>query len=398
MHPALLFAGQFGPDLAAWFLANSDRLGDAFARMTRPVMTALTDSSASIDRIGSVLVAQQNGQQEVLGLLHLHSAKLDGIGAAIDGLGAGQAALADSIGILSSLSMIGLGVAVLSQIHLMCQFNALTNRIKTIDARVRSIQDMLVQEHRAKLSRGLDDLGKAQGVATSDPAAASRYLFDARLSLAGSRASYAEQLLGHLTAPHSGETVYRWMLARHLVTATLGEATSHLRLNQPQQAVETIRAGAGVLRRHAAEVFARTIASKPTHFLMPALKQHGITLESLGELYRQAGLAGVPGDDGRRTAAELFESLREQMGRACDPVLWKERTVQRLRAEWTEASAAVEDVNRLQGVALAVQTYHSSKRPLEELAADILNQLKSERAEDGTCWAVFPNAPSADHS
>ena len=30
MHPAIAFTGLYGPSLASWLFANSDRLGDAF--------------------------------------------------------------------------------------------------------------------------------------------------------------------------------------------------------------------------------------------------------------------------------------------------------------------------------------------------------------------------------
>src|SRR4051794_23909289 len=102
MNP-LVFAGMYGPQLASWFLAHAAELGDAFARLTRPVMAAVTDPTASLDRIGSALVAQRDGQTEVLGLLHQHTARMDGISAAVDGIGAGQDALGRSVGLLTSL-------------------------------------------------------------------------------------------------------------------------------------------------------------------------------------------------------------------------------------------------------------------------------------------------------
>ena len=102
MHPALAFAGTHGPQLASWLLAHAGELGDAFARLSRPVTAAVTDPAA-LDRIGSALVAQRNGQTEVIGLLHQHTTKFDGIAAAIDGVGAGQQALDGSSQVLPGL-------------------------------------------------------------------------------------------------------------------------------------------------------------------------------------------------------------------------------------------------------------------------------------------------------
>src|SRR5439155_19664051 len=77
-------------------------LADPFPRLSRPVTAAVTDPAA-LDRIGSALVAQRNGQTEVIGLLHQHTTKFDGIAAAIDGVGAGQQALDGSSQVLPGL-------------------------------------------------------------------------------------------------------------------------------------------------------------------------------------------------------------------------------------------------------------------------------------------------------
>ena len=120
MHPLLAFAGTYGPNIASWLLAHSGELGDAGARIARPVMAAITDPSSSLDRIGSALVAQNADRQEVIGLLHQHTTQLDGIGVAVDGVGRAVDNVAQSIGVLTSLTMVGLGLSVLSQVQIAC--------------------------------------------------------------------------------------------------------------------------------------------------------------------------------------------------------------------------------------------------------------------------------------
>jgi hypothetical protein len=391
VYPTLVFTGTFGSGLASWLLGHAEQLGDAFGRFSRPVLDALAGRNASVDRIGSALVAQQDGQAQVLGLLHRHTTKLDGISAAVDGLGAGQQALAHSLDLLTSLSMVGLGVSILSQVHLAFQFAALTRRINTIDANVRAIKEMLVQDHRAKLNTGLDNLKIAGDLAASDPSASDRFLFEGRNQLASSRSLYTEQLVDRLAAPKPAEPEYQWLLARHLTTAALGETASHLRLGHPEQAIGVLRSTAATLTRHASAVFNRTVAADPARYLIPATAEHGLTLEVMAELYRQAGHAGVLQDQHAVTAANLFETIRENLAGASDPVFWRSRRVAGLRADFAEASAAVEEVNRVKGLALAIEHCHRCGRDYQELAVRIQCEIRSRTPEEGTCFAVFPS-------
>ena len=391
MHPILTFGAAYGPEIASWLLAHRAELGDAYERLARPVTASLTDRTATIDRIGSVLVSQQNGQREVLGLLHQNTAKLDGISVAVENVGTAQVALGHSIDALTTLSMVGLGVSVLSQVHIAIQFAALTRRIKTIDRGVKAIQEMLLQQNRAELAHGLDELHKAGESEKTDVSASQEFTLGARRNLAMSRASDSEQLDGQLS-PGTPDPRHLWMLARHLTTAVLGEATALLRMNLPEQAIASLEDGLKTLRRHAAVVFARTVAAKPTQFLMPGLKPSGITLESLAELFRQAAAAGVYQATAPVSSVDLFESWREALGGANDPILWRESTLQRLRTEYAEAWAAVEDVNRLNGLILAIRTYQSTGRSYTDLMREILRQIAGQSFPDGACLAIFPCA------
>jgi hypothetical protein len=395
MFPTIVFTGTFGPGLASWLFAHADELGDAFGRFSRPVLDSLAGRNASVDRIGSALVAHQDGQAQVLGLLHRHTTKLDGISAAVDGIGAGQQALAHSLDLLTSLSMVGLGVSVLAQVHLAFQFAALTRRINTIDANVRAIKEMLVQAHRANLNTGLGGLRIADELADADPSSSRHYLFESQKQLTGSRSLYTEQLVDRLASSKPAEPEYQWLLAQHLTTAGLGEAACHLRLGQPKQAIDALRLTAATLTRHASAVFNRTVAADPARYLIPATAAHGLTLEVMAELYRQAGHAGVLQDRQSVTAANLFEAFRANLAGASDPRFWKASKVASLRSEFAEASAAVEEVNRVKGLALAIEHCHNSRQDYQQLAEQIQREIRVRTPEEGTCFAVFPNFGTA---
>jgi hypothetical protein len=249
---------------------------------------------------------------------------------------------------------------------------------------------MLVQEQRAWLAHGLDDLRRSGEVADSDPTAGRQFLFDARLNLAGSRSSYTQQLSDQLSRPAPAEPAYLWMLARHLALPTLAETACHLRLGQPAQGMSVLRAGLTVLSGHASAVFERTVAANPARFLMPSLARQGVTLEVIAELFRQARHAGVVPEEQAVTEAGVFESLRGRLHEASDPTFGRERKIKRLRSEFAEASAAVEEVNRVRGLALAIEQCERGGRDYLALTEQILGEIAAPRPQEGTCFAVFP--------
>jgi hypothetical protein len=385
MIPALAFASTL-PNLAAWLLAHADELGGAFARLRRPVTAALTDPGASVDRVGSALVAHHNGQAQVLGLLHQHSTKLDDIAAAVDGVGDAAAEIDAKLGVLTTLSMISLGVTVLSQVHLAYQFARLAARLDRLLAELRDLKAMLQSDAQSELDAGLIQLKNALDTRPADPEMAAGLFNLAMNNLTRSAAKYAAHLQNGvgLDSPP-----FRWVLARSLTVAALGEASVYLHLRKPELAAQALANGLKSLRQHAKSVFARTVGAGPGNYLIPALAAHGITLEVVAELYRQARLAEVAEvPEAPSTAAELFESLRGRL--PDDPYFGREGKVRRLRVEFAEAATAVEEVNRLRGLALAVEHYGRAGQDYLALAEQIRGEIEARRPDEGTCFAVFP--------
>lgn len=85
MHPAFSFTVLYGPQIAGWIFANKEPLAATFDRFGGAVAGSLTGGTQRLDRIGGTLVALDGNQREVIGLLHRHEDKLDGMGRAADG-------------------------------------------------------------------------------------------------------------------------------------------------------------------------------------------------------------------------------------------------------------------------------------------------------------------------
>lgn len=189
---------------------------------------------------------------------------------------------------------------------------------------------LLQAQHKAALAAGMAQLHK--GMAVPAPGEAARLFEDAASKLTDSSANFAQQVQA---GPVTGDAGYGWVLARHLVVSALGEAAAHLRLGQREAALLSLDRAVPALRGHAREVFARTGGADPAACLTPALFEHGVTLEAVAELYRQAGVAD---DSDRLTAADVFERLRGGLHAAPGPLFFKTRKVRQLREGFAEAT------------------------------------------------------------
>ena len=127
-------------------------------------------------------------------------------------------------------------------------------------------------------------------------------------------------------------------------------------------------------------------------YLVPAMKEHGATLESLAELHRQAERAGALETEPGRSAVEFFEDLRGRMGSARDPWFGKASAVRRMRCELAEATAAVEEVNRIAGLAPTLDHCERLGLGYLELEREILADLRTRAPAEGHCYAYFPTA------
>ena len=112
-------------ELGRWFFRNREELGESFSRIRETVFSAVSDGPTRIDRVGAAIIStNESGTREVIGLLHRQGNTLAGVQTAVDGLTVGHAATTVALSGLTTLSAIGLGVTVLSQVALMAQYRA----------------------------------------------------------------------------------------------------------------------------------------------------------------------------------------------------------------------------------------------------------------------------------
>ena len=372
-------------DVLDWLWRHRTEVGPSVEGLVDRV---LARDGTSVDRVGAALVAQEDGQRRVIGLLQEVSGKADAIQDGVGTLAGGQQALAHSLSVLQTLSVVNLGVTALSQVYLWRQFSRLNRRLDELGRAVERIQTMIQSGHRASIETGLTQLRHGtEALAEGKHTLAEKYLTDAFDNLAGGANNFAGQLKAELDRrPDRG---YLGLLARYMTVAVLGEAGCQVALGKGAEAARAIEGRLPVLKAYARRVFAETAGRDPGRFLIPAMAAEGVTLDALAGLFRQAALAGLIDYPPGRGASDLFDALRGELFRVQDPVFRKARAVARMTAELAEARAAVEDVNRVEGLALGIRAFDAPGRPFRDLAAAIDREIAARADSDPAGYFAY---------
>lgn len=386
-------------NLATWLWQNRAGLGDAFAPIADRVEHALGSSRPEIQRIGSAIVSIRDDQTQVLGLLHQHNAQLGGIAEAVAGLTTGQAVLGQSLDALRHLSMLSLGVSVaslgvstLALGVLLHQFHQLNRHVAELGRQIRRVRDLVAAQQLAVLTAGLTQLQQGVEAVAAGRVEEGRTVIGINgvNNLTISVNTHAVLLDGELRAARPERPVVR-ELFRHLAVALMGEAGCHLALGHAASAVAAIRGQVGLAERYAREVFAQTVGAEPARFLCPALARHGVTIEFLAELFRQASHAGAVEGRPAVTAADVLEEWRARLHTARDP--FRASTVTRMRTDLAEAVSAIEEVNRVKGFATVLAHYISAGEPYDLVLRDMLDEIARARPAVDSYLAYFRCPP-----
>ena len=378
--PAIIpFLVTYGPSNSTWLVANRKELGETYGTLIEPILDKL-HTGTTIDRVGPVLAEIHGGQARAIGLLHQHTRQLHDASAAAD--------------VLTWVSSVGLGVSVLSHVHLAWQFRRLAKQLRGIQSDVQQLKGMALANLQGKLDAGLTHLKNAIEVKRTDPELSRATLNAATAALT----TVAAQYLANLQSPvarHNPRVAA--LFAQNMLLATLGDVAVKIEQHQPNLAVQALQGVQSALVTRARSVLDRTVLDKPTLFLAPGLARHGVTLDALTELYRQAHHARVIDNGKHLTAAELFEVLRDRLSTASDPRFGAAGKLQRLHGEFLEARDAVEQVNQVQGLVLLIRGFDRPNRSVSGLADQVRHLIEARQPGEGSCFAAFPDPAAAGY-
>lgn len=361
--------------------------------LNRFAEAALTNPDSALRRVGNTLVfGQADGGPRVLAFLEQTTTRLDSIDTAVSQVQAGQAAIAGSLASLQTVSMITLGLSALTPVVLTAQFAALNRRLKEISAQIARLQRRFDASVIAKLDAGLRllRLGRDQGEQGDQLIRRDR--LTQAVPLCMEARAYFNELLGEALNQNRLDLAEIRLLSRHFSVAIIGEASCHVELGQDEDAFSKADSEFDLLRRSTERVFHETVGKDPAPFLLPPMREHGVTIESMARLYQQARDAGAIDAGKQNSASAWFEQFREEIFRVKAPRFRSRKHYEELKQRLHMAIAAVEETNRIIGLSRMVDQARESGRATRE----ILERFRRETANhSGTefpylVWGLRP--------
>ncbi len=368
--PAILGAvTDFGPILY-WLIKKG-----------RGVIEPIVTDPKRLSRIGDVIVWQgESGQKVVAGLASVAESQ-HRVEAAITKIESAQLGLSGSMQVVQGLSMATFGVTSLAAGFLLWRLASLDKRLNYLSRRIDDIEKRLEARDNALLAGSLDFLQQYENTGRRDK------LDEALKRACDSAHTYAE-LVKHEAEARRRLPVLNYRGRRYMVSVLT--VIQCMILEEDLKGASTrVEAEKPLLKQLVKATFQETVAKAPEIYLDPALARDGVTLELMAGVYEQLHHAGVVADQNLRTAAGLFEHLREPIyrfrksmfSRVWSPV-GKARTSCLTNLRYL--IACVEDANRIESLRLLIsesQNRGFSLRDLTDRIKKWLSDAPNSQAE-----------------
>jgi hypothetical protein len=317
---------------------------------------ALMNPDGALRRVGNTLVfGQADAGPRVLAFLEQTAPRVESIQQAVGTLQAGQGAISASLSSLETLSMVSLGLTAFIPVVLGAQFAALHRRLSDIQRLLARLDKKFDVAVMADLRAGLDLLRQGQDFLETNDGANAHSRLNAALPYCLRTMKYFSGLLGDELHQGKVQRAEIRLLARHLSVAVVAVASYQVGLGQDQHAFAQSGQEIDLLRQAARWTFQESVGRDPAPFLLPCMRECGVTIDFMARLFQQARDAGAvePGTD--CSVAAWFEEHREGLFQARPPRWGLARWRQTLRGQLHEAVAAVEEHNRVVGLATLVE-------------------------------------------
>lgn len=326
------------------------------------IQSALSEPAGYISRVGDVVVWNGEQGQTVLAGLQQVSESQVRVESAITAIETTQIGLEASIGGLQTVAMATLGVTSLSGALMLWRLHALNKRFDGLSNRIDDLEDNLDAQNKAHLKTSVQKLREYDD--TDDTSA---------LEMARDEAQHAANVYGQLAyketmqkSPRIEVLNYR---GRCYLLSLLTELRSRLLLGSGSQTTQRFTEERPLIEMLARSTFQSAIGDSPEVFLCHAMKDHGISLELMTDLYRNANRYDPDGTPIIRDAGDMFELCRPNGigGKSWD--LWPFGSIDApaVANRVKYALACFEDIGRVEALHLIAEQIESSNTTLADL-------------------------------
>lgn len=372
----VLGAVEIGRPLLQWFLS------DEVMPLRQQLQQLIADPRGNLSRVGDLIVWNGEGGSRVLAGLDGLVEQGSRIEQAVAGIESAQLAMNGVLGTIQTVSLATLGLTAFSGVYMAARFAALNKRLERLSKRIDDMEGQIDAIHKAYLKHALQFLRDYE---TGCPRS------DNLLERAHEQARFAANIYGEL-AQNEAEGQARLPVlnyrSRCYCLALLTEVECQTLRELDKSASDRIEEEQVRLQRIAQVVFEKTVAKSPEAYLDPSLRDSGVTLELLTEVYHQAHHAGAIKKSAIKDASEMFESIREQVYKRRSGIWWvwraKGRAKQRYLANLRYLLACLEDTNRIQSLRLLLEATREHKSsPLREIVTK-LKAWREQRSKEGS--------------
>ena len=341
------------------------------------IKEVLSDPTGVATRVGDLVVWNgTNGQRVIAGLQTLSESQ-ERIEQTITGIETAQIAMESSLGALQTLSMASLGIVSLSGSFMLWRLQALNKRFDMLIQRIEDLEENLDAQNKAHLKTSVQKLREFDDTGDEE-----------LLRRARDEAQHAANVYGQLAHKESQRRRPRLPVlnyrSRCYFLSLVSELRSRILLGSTTEACARFAEEKECLQSVARTCFTHAIQQNPAAFLSPDLKDQGVTLELLTEIYQHAHRLGAVNEVEIRTPAEMFEYCRHKgIRRHLKSWYWpfggnRQQYLARIRY----LIACLEDIGRVEALSLLARTAEKTNTPVSALQKQLRDWCSVNRTSE----------------
>lgn len=267
------------------------------------VQGALADPSGFATRIGDVVVWNgEKGQTVLAGLQQVTESQIR-IDSAVNAIETAQIGLESALGGLQTVAMATLGLTSLSGAFMIWRLQSLNKRFDGLVSQINDLEDNLDAMNKAHLRTAVQKLREYDDTNEIETAGKAR-----------DEAQHAANVYGHLAYKETQNKKPRLEVlnyrGRCYLLSLLTELRSRLLLGSVSEATTRFTEERPLIEMLAKSTFLNAIQGSPEVFLSHAMREQGITLDLMTDLYRHASRYDAIGGMTIRQPSDMFELCR----------------------------------------------------------------------------------------